>query len=322
MFPKHSTDYYSEVFSACFVAIAIFLFLQNRFYSGAVMLCLSVWNTPGTAVAGALLLTVFAYREWRLRYLSVIFFLALGIVVENYVKYGVFFPHEYLVVKGDVSLLPYSGRPGFSYPMFFGVISVLLSPGKGLLFYMPPLVFLLTATLWLKEGITKQIIFYGSFYLLGLVLLYSRWWAWHGDWFWGPRFFLFASILASFILIQIWQTEKTSLTIKVICFVAALVSFWVGAQGIMYGQDFLDDCYRRPIGVDFMCHYVPEYSPLWRFFIVLPLITGRRVAYAIYFVLVAITVLWNPGREILRDFSILIKNEWKEKFGKKGMIRW
>lgn len=87
MFPKHSTDYYSEVFSACTAALAIMYFLKNRFYLGAFCLCVSVWNTPGTSVAASLVLSFFFYRELKIRYLIVIGFLAGGLILENFQQY-------------------------------------------------------------------------------------------------------------------------------------------------------------------------------------------------------------------------------------------
>ena len=40
---------------------------------------------------------------------------------------------------GFRTALPYSGQPGFSYPFFFGVLSVLFAFGRGLVFFAPGL---------------------------------------------------------------------------------------------------------------------------------------------------------------------------------------
>lgn len=313
MFPKHVTDYYAEVFSACMAALAIIFFLKNRFALGAFYICISVWNTPGTSIAASLVLSYFFYRELKIRYLLVIGLLAGGLMLENFLKYQELFPKAYLTAVGDKSyLLPYSGGPGFTYPLFFGVLSVIFSYGKGLLFYMPPLVALFSRYTWKKPNLNRDFILVGTIYLVGLILLFSRWFGWSGDWFWGPRFYLFASILSCFVVTQIWNADA-SYKVRFIVFFATIFAIWAGLQGVMYGQDFLEDCYRRPIGVDFMCHYVPEFSPLWRPFIVQPTIVGRRVPYLIYFVLVAITVLWEPGKMLLADSKRFIWAELKEK---------
>jgi hypothetical protein len=39
--------------------------------------------------------------------------------------------------------MPYTGRPGFSYPFLFGVLGILFSFGRGLAFFAPALWLLL-----------------------------------------------------------------------------------------------------------------------------------------------------------------------------------
>src|SRR5437660_6092548 len=100
--------------------------------------------------------------------------------------------------------MPYSGRPGFSYPFFFGLLSILFSFGDGLLFYVPGLLLPIRKTLskWPQD---QKINLYQVYtlwicFVAGLILVYSSWWNWSGSVFWGPRFFLFACIPASFAL--------------------------------------------------------------------------------------------------------------------------
>ena len=91
-------------------------------------------------------------------------------------------------------------------------------------------------------------------------------------------------------------------------------------QGVLFGQDFLEDCYRDQVNiVDFLCHYIPEYSVLWRPFIVLPsLLVGRRMAFFIYFLLVLVTVLYSPVKELaelalakLREHGRNLPSGWR-----------
>ncbi len=76
---------------------------------------------------------------------------------------------------------------GFSMPWYSGVFGLLLSPGKGIVFYNPVVLL----------GIWGVRAFYRRHLLPALLVLaitlahlaiYSSWWAWHGDWYWGPRF--------------------------------------------------------------------------------------------------------------------------------------
>ena len=60
---------------------------------------------------------------------------------ENWFKYGGLFktPYAEEVEHGYRTYLPYSGQPGFSYPLLFGVVSLVFSFGKGILFFAPGL---------------------------------------------------------------------------------------------------------------------------------------------------------------------------------------
>jgi hypothetical protein len=319
MFPKHVTDYYSEVFSACAMALAIGCFLSNRFPFGAVLLCLSVWNGPGTLVAGAFVLAHFARRERRWRYVLLLLPLLLGIFLENFLKFGTVFPEAYMAAEGTKGFLPYTKGPGFSYPLFFGLLSVLLSFGKGLLFYTPGLLCVFCPRVF-RDGRAGIFLQAGLAYIVGLLLVYSRWWAWSGDAFWGPRFYLFVSLWAPVALAALWPSIHGSAARLYFWVAATALSIYVGWQGIMYGRDFLEDCFRSDIDLGFMCHYVPEYSALWRVFIVWPVPHGRKVAYLAYFLLVFAAVLRRPGREAVktafawlgREASRLFRlREWK-----------
>jgi hypothetical protein len=295
MLPKHSTDFYSEVFSSCTIAVGLCYLLQQKWKVGGTLFLLSAWNAPGTMVAAALTLVYFAFqqRQWR-------FFLfppltAGGHLLENFLKFGGMGPGDYLHTHGVPGLLPYTGIPGFSYPIFFGLISVFFSAGKGLIFYMPGILFLFSRSLWTNQNSADQFLRGGAVYSLGLILVYARWWAWTGDHFWGPRFYLFISLWAAVALALYWPRIFSEFKMLFLWTPTVLLSLWVGAQGITWGQDFQEACHNRVLDISFMCTYVPEFSSLWRVFVVWPEIRGRKVAYLIFFALVAVAVLWRPA---------------------------
>ena len=49
------------------------------------------------------------------------------------------FTSPYADDHGSITVMPFSGRPGFSYPAFFGILGIVFSLGKGLLFFAPGL---------------------------------------------------------------------------------------------------------------------------------------------------------------------------------------
>lgn len=308
MFPVHTQDYYSETFTACLAFLSLLEFHVRRDPLAIALLVLATWNTPGTALGSALLFGYYALRTRRLRFLCAIALLPAGIVAENFWKFGTFFPSAYVESHGLGNYLPYSALPGFSYPLFFGVLSVLLSFGKGLLFFVPGLLALFCRKIWDRD---RELLWPAFVYLAGLVLVFSRWWGWYGGWFWGPRFFLFGSILGALALASLWRVPDLSAPWRWFRLTATTLSVWVGCQGVLYGQDFLEDCYARDPKLEFLCHYVPEYSPLWRVFVAQPLPHGRKWAYLAYFLLVGVTLTLTALGSLGEHARAYVASRWR-----------
>jgi hypothetical protein len=166
-------------------------------------------------------------------------------------------------------MMPYSGRPGFSYPMVFGLLAETLSFGIGLLFFAPGLLFVPYVWKTITNSTVKRIFSLWILYFVTLVLLYSKWAAWYGGWFWGPRYLLFASIPASFTLAYTLMNIKGTLKLKTIALAIAAWSLWVGANGIVFGQNGLDICTINNYALEHLCWFVPEFSVLFH-----PFVTG------------------------------------------------
>lgn len=312
MLPKHVTDYYAEVFSACAAVAAVLFFQRQRSWLAILALSLSVWNVVATIFGGAFLLAFFSFRSKKLRYLLALPLLPLGFLVENYLKYGDFYPTAYMAMQnGPKTMLPYAMGPGFSYPLFFGLLNVFFSFGRGLIFFTPGLLALFHPSLWKKEDRANELLWASAAYLAGVVILYAKFWAWHGGAFWGPRYFLFASFLAALALAKLGRERELSLPWRIYWLVAVALSCWVACQGVFYGTDFLEDCYSRGHELEFVCFYVPEYSVLWRYFIVLPPLVGRRVTFLAFFLLVGGTLLWLPAGQLLRDLRGRLQAWWQ-----------
>ena len=68
-----------------------------------------------------------------------------------------------------------------------GMAGLLVSPGKGLLWYAPPLIAVLAAAVQLARCFGPTMAALGA-QLVATVLVFGRFRYWHGDWAWGPRY--------------------------------------------------------------------------------------------------------------------------------------
>ncbi len=102
-------------------------------------------------------------------------------------------------------------------------------------------------------------------FVVGLVLVYAPWWAWYAGLFWGPRFFLFACIPASFALAVRLHYRDASPMIHLLTLLVLCLTFWVGLDAALYsGQSTaIPICYQNFSKLELLCHYTPEFSALW-----------------------------------------------------------
>lgn len=324
MFSYHLQFYYGEVFTAIFVAVGCIAIVVGPELAGWCLIILGVVNTPATILGLILLDVMHMFENRRVRYaLGVIVAVAL-IMLESWIRRGSPFNNGYSTDHGYRTIMPYSGRPGFSNPFFFGLISLLFSFGKGIFFFAPGLLLPVRKTLHrVREasGVNLFAIYtlWMSF-LIGLLLVYSSWWAWHGGWFWGPRFLLIASIPASFALAVRLQWRDTSLLVNILSILALCLSIWVGINGAVYGDNALFHfCLKNDAYLETpLCYYTPEFSVLWHPFVVYQPLNHKQLLYLLYSLFVGIyllmpllittgrqlsNVVWEFGREKL-DFHL------------------
>src|SRR5437660_5383878 len=140
MFAAPLDGYYGEVFTALSVGFGVFVAFR-RFTSigGWVAVILGVANTPATLIGLGLLVLKRMVDSKCWRYILVFGAVVLCIVMETWLRHGKLFNAQYVNTPGVRTVMPYSGRPGFSYPFLFGLLSILFSFCKGLLFYTPGL---------------------------------------------------------------------------------------------------------------------------------------------------------------------------------------
>lgn len=174
----------------------------------------------------------------------------------------------------------YLPQESFRTPLLTGLAGLLISPGRGLFFYCP--IFL--AVLPAFPAFLGRHRIEGSFFLSLVaiyILLYSKWFMWHGGFAWGPRFLVpiipflaislaplverlrggakvaFASLSAISVAIQILglsvhfgRFQETLLQKGFPLF--ALVTFWGPRYSPLLGQlsllrtDYLDFAWMKP----------------------------------------------------------------------------
>jgi hypothetical protein len=270
MFPYHTTNYYGEIFTAVAVACGLALFARGRFGPGTVSAVVGVVNSPATL--GGLLLAS-AYNAWRtkrwLRWAVPVVAAAVLIAAESWIRRGSPLRGGYEGDAGARTVLPFSSRPGFSYPLILGVLSETLSFGKGIAFFAPGLLLIFAR----RDRFAPEVESFfraSGFFLCGMILVYAKWWSWYGGWYWGPRFLLFAGFPASLLLAYHLASDRDRTSVRVLTLALLFLSVWVGANGAVFRQDDQGICQANNYALESLCWYTPEFSPL-----VLPFIHHR-----------------------------------------------
>ena len=269
MFPYHLTQFYGEIFTAVLVAVGFaFATLRRRgALTGLALVAVGVANTPAVIAGLAVALAKHIWDTRRLRY-AVTLVAALALIgAESWLRRGSAINDGYQRDNGGHTLMPFAGMPGFSYPLLLGLLAVLFSFGKGLIFFTPGLFLPMRHRIADTWGTRSRIWSMYSLWLCvvaGLILVYAKWWAWYGGWFWGPRFFLFASIPASFALAHWTQRPSTRLSLNLLALGTLALSVWVGINGAVFNQADLTVCTNHHYLLEAYCHFAPDYSALWR----------------------------------------------------------
>jgi len=166
----------------------------------------------------------------------------------------------------DSPLMPWGLVKGFSHPLIFGVIGILVSLGRGLVFYIP--------AMWLavrrlgddvRDWSTCLALF-----VLALVPVYAKWWAWYGGVTFGPRFFLLGCVPGAFALAEgIAHFRFSSPARRAVLVAVAALSSWVAAAGVIFyiTPGSVIRCFTENYRYEPLCWYSAEYSsllaPLW-----------------------------------------------------------
>ncbi|MCB0032662.1 MAG: hypothetical protein KDE51_01470, partial [Anaerolineales bacterium] len=121
--------------------------------------------------------------------------LALGLLFYNHIRFGNPFTTGYRLTPG---------QEGFTTPLWWGVLGLLISPARGLIWYAPPVIlaiFGFRASYRRLPQLTILIVIITLFHLLA----FGSWWEWWGGYGWGPRFLL--PLVAPLLLIGLPAVE-------------------------------------------------------------------------------------------------------------------
>jgi hypothetical protein len=305
MFGNHVQVFYGEPFTALAVTVGVLWLSRGLTVRGWTAIVLGAVNTPASVLGVAAIALLEARRTRRLAPFAAPIAVLLLACLENLVMRGGLLRTGYESDSGFRTVMPYSGLPGFSYPMFFGLLAIFLSFGKGLIFFTPGL--FLPPAREEAERVRRIRVLLASF-VVGLVLVYARWWSWYGGNFWGPRFFLASSVPACVALAgHLRSREARRPRFNAVLAVALVLSFWVGVNGIVFDQSGLGICSRDDYALEALCHFTPEYSPLWHPFVqakVTPLGIAVLVIWAIACAWIGRDVFAQLGRDVAKRVDV------------------
>jgi len=300
----------AETFNVVALAVGLAAWTGGRYVLGGVALALGMANVPATSVGVALGLGDWALRNRRWRaVLPLVGFMALWLG-ENWLRRGHPLLTGYAGNAGYQTVLPYSGRPGFSYPLFFGALQLLLSAGKGLLFFAPGLFLCFPSA---RRALRAVRPFQRAclWVVAGLILVYGQWWAWYGGYSWGPRFLVFAAISASMRLAAEVSRPPRRL-LPLLCVLAALLlSLWGGFTGATFRFWHQDLCTQSNYALEALCWDVPEFSVLWTPFVWPRPLAGNEWPLLAYAVLLAIGLGAKPAQTLIRALGNLASDTWR-----------
>ena len=160
------------------------------------------------------------------------------------------------------------GSEGFSTAWLHGLAGQLFSPSRGLVFFIPTFFcgFALLSKQFLKTR-EEFFLFLTLLYAGLLLVVYSKWWAWHGGLYWGPRFLLPLSVFGAlyWILIvkKIWQ--KTGRFVQIGLVGLAILSYLVYKNGVAINHRYLAQCLALDSASD-TCFWKMQFLPYMSLF--------------------------------------------------------
>ncbi len=165
---------------------------------------------------------------------------------------------------------------GFNVNCLSGLYGFLFSPGKSIFLYAPAVLLSLWGARRLQSdhGDVSTLVW---FCVASHLAVYCRWWAWHGDWSWGPRFLVPLMPLLMIPAAALVATLKESVFIHRFAFITiVVVSFFIQTLGVAVNpyEYIMITRHQVPHGPFFTpgredlrddqtgIHFVPDFSPV------------------------------------------------------------
>jgi hypothetical protein len=182
-----------------------------------------------TNIVFALLLAVYVFFQYRKQFPQ--FVLAalptvLFMLLYNYFVFGSAFIGEYQA-RDDTS---------FSTPLLEGLTGYLVSPSRSFLFVTPPLILSYygmykTFRKKNKGDLDKFLVFLGI-YLIGTLLLLSKWWCWYGADRFGYGFL--TEHIPAFAIFAFLVTQKFKKVGRIIILILFVYSFYTQFNAVVF----------------------------------------------------------------------------------------
>src|SRR5438128_928487 len=133
-------NYGAEPFTAALLVLGALAVVEGRYrLLGWAAMVVGVVNTPAAIGALVLVAAARALRTRRLRPFLAPVAAVFLIMLESWIRRGGPLTTGYANDHGVKTLIPHSDPPGFTYPFLLGLVSILFSFGRGLVFFMPGL---------------------------------------------------------------------------------------------------------------------------------------------------------------------------------------
>ncbi len=189
-------------------------------------------------------------------------------------------------------LLPWGNVARFGYPLVFGLVGILFSFGRGLVWFQPGL-FLRSVRTSDDTDVVRTWRRTLTLLVIVMVPLYSKWWAWYAGFAFGPRFFLLGVVPAAVVVTERLQSAHR-LGAWMLGALLALWSAWVSIAGsVFYMLPAANrQCRIEHFRYEPLCWFFPEYSallgPLWEDWHV----TGIEVVFMVVAPAVMVGLVW------------------------------